>query len=383
MKELYNKYDYVIIGGGIFGVYAAIYLSRRKRKVCIIEKESELLRKASIVNQARLHAGYHYPRSYATAMIADEHKERFTQDHEQFINFKFNQYYAIDRFGSFTDSEQFKRFCNSLDIKCEVIEQHPLVDYRRIQELYNTIEYSFDPIMIAAYYKNILINSTQVDIMMMSHVIEAFNNAGQWFITVNDKATNKSVRLASSAVVNATYSGTNTTNRIFDIKPVKLMHEITEMAMIRSDMLKDFGLTVMDGHFVSIMPYGLSGLHSLSSVTYTHHKVSYEDEPTFDCQGKGNDCKPDLVNICNSCNERPRSNKNKMIRQLYQYIRKDVDLNYLYSMYTIKSKLQSSFIDDGRPTVISKMHSNPDFYCLFAGKINSIYEIEKFVSNEL
>jgi len=139
----------------------------------------------------------------------------------------------------------------------------------------------------------------------------------------------------------------------------------------------------MDGHFVSIMPYGLSGLHSLSSVTYTHHKVSYEDEPEFDCQGKDNTCRSDLISICNTCKARPRSNKNKMIGQVYHYLQDEVDLKYFYSMYTIKSKLQSSFIDDGRPTVISKMNSKPDFFCLFAGKINSIYEIEKFVSDEI
>ena len=35
--------------------------------------------------------------------------------------------------------------------------------------------------------------------------------------------------------------------------------------------------------------------------------------------------------------------------------------------------------DDSRPTEIIKLHTSPDFFYLFSGKINSIYEIEKVV----
>lgn len=378
-----KQYDYLIIGGGIFGVYAAIFLARRNLKVCLVEKEAELLKKASIVNQARLHAGYHYPRSFATAMIADEHKERFIKDHEKFINFEFEKYYAIDKYNSFTDSAQFVRFCNAIGIKCDKVKEHPLVNYRRIEDLFFTIEYSFDPIAIAEYYRRMLAETPGVDVLMTSAVSEAHSQSETWFATVQNIVDGAKVFIETPAVINATYSGTNTTNRLFGIEPVKLMHEITEMAMLHSSKLDNFGLTIMDGHFVSVMPYGQSGLHSLSSVTYTHHKVSYEDEPTFDCQGKDNNCQPNLINICNVCKARPKSNKNKMIKQIHHYLADGIDVNYQFSMYTIKSKLQSSFIDDGRPTIISKFNSNPDFFCLFAGKINSIYEIEKFVKDEL
>jgi hypothetical protein len=60
-----------------------------------------------------------------------------------------------------------------------------------------------------------------------------------------------------------------------------------------------------------------------------------------------------------------------------RYFSESVDFEYLFSYYTIKSKLQASYIDDGRPTEISMLSENPRFYCLFAGKINSIYEVEK------
>jgi len=66
---------------------------------------------------------------------------------------------------------------------------------------------------------------------------------------------------------------------------------------------------------------------------------------------------------------------------MYKYIPRSVKLDYIFSMFTIKSKLQACYIDDGRPTVISKLSSAPDYYCLFAGKINSIYEIERVIDD--
>ena len=113
-----QQFDYIVIGGGIFGCYAALFLAEKGGKVALIEKENHLFQKASLVNQARLHSGYHYPRSVATAAMSDEHKERFTLEHKAFVHTSFEKFYAIDRFGSFTDPQQFERFCAYLNIPC-------------------------------------------------------------------------------------------------------------------------------------------------------------------------------------------------------------------------------------------------------------------------
>jgi len=68
-----------------------------------------------------------------------------------------------------------------------------------------------------------------------------------------------------------------------------------------------------------------------------------------------------------------------MLAQMGQYFNEDVHFDYFFSYFTIKTKLKASYIDDGRPTEISKLRDKPQFYCLFAGKVNSIYEIEKIV----
>ena len=154
---------------------------------------------------------------------------------------------------------------------------------------------------------------------------------------------------------------------------------ISEIAFVHSSALANTGLTIIDGPFASYLPFGHSGTLSLSSVRYTHHKISYSSLPTFDCQEVNPSCKPDFISNCNICTARPASDYIKMIEQLKKYLRQDISLDYLHSSFAIKTNLKSSVPDASRPTEIIKLHTSPDFFYLFSGKINSIYEIEKVV----
>lgn len=375
-----EKFDFAIIGGGIFGIYAALYLHKAGYRICLIEKEAQLLKKASIVNQARLHSGYHYPRSVATAVMSNENKERFTADHHSFINFAFDQYYAIDKYGSFTDASQFHRFCSYLDIVCEETKGHPLFNNDRIEAVFKTVEYSFDPILLADYYRHQLAENPDIVIFNEAVLLNTIADSDAWVIEFLRHSNQENRRIEATQVINATYAGSNAVNRLFQVPEIDLMHEISEMAFVTSPQFDNLGLTIMDGPFASLMPYGLSGLLSLSSVAYTHHKVSYDNLPGFDCQLENRLCTPNGLSICNECAAKPKSNYRKMLAQIQQYFSPKVNFQYFTSYYTVKSKLKASFVDDGRPTEIAMLRENPRFYCIFAGKINSIYEIEKVIT---
>jgi hypothetical protein len=381
-----SKFDFVVVGGGIFGCYAALYLAGRGAKVALLEKESRLFQKASLVNQARLHGGYHYPRSIATAALSDEHKARFTAEHSDFIHRSFEKYYAIDRFGSFTDPRQFERFCERLGIRCERVEEHSLFNFNRLEALYRTEEHSFDPILLGNFYRQKVETTAGITLFTQTIVARAEATGAAWEIECAPPDAGppnpapRMFKLQTPAVINATYAATNGVNRVFGLGDLALTHEISEIAFVASPQFGDRGLTVMDGPFGSIMPYGRSGLLSLSSVAYTHHKISYDNLPRFDCQTLEDPaCRPEAPGICTECARRPPSNAQKMLAQMRQYFAEGVDFQHLFSYFTIKSKLKASHIDDGRPTEIAHLRSAPHFYCLFAGKINSIYEVEKVV----
>lgn len=393
-----EHFDAVVIGGGIFGCYAALYLAGQGRRVALLEKESRLFQKASLVNQARLHGGYHYPRSIATAALSDEHKERFTAEHRRFVHFSFEKYYAIDRFGSFTDAEQFERFCRHLQIRCERVSEHPLFNFNRLEALYRTEEYSFDPVLLREFYTHRVEQHPAIHVMKCVRLLTASSDGLEWvleyqfsdaqrqpdasepnFIPRNRDQT-LNFKLNSPIVINATYAATNAINRLFGVSQLDLTHEISEIAFVTSRQFRNMGLTVMDGPFGSIMPYGQSGLLSMSSVAYTHHKISYDNLPQFDCQtAEDPRCTPVAPGICTECPRRPASNAYKMLRQMQQYFSETVQFEPMFSYFTIKSKLKANYIDDGRPTEIARLSDKPRFYCLFAGKVNSIYEIEKIV----
>ena len=65
-KKLKDEYDVLIIGGGFYGVYIAEHLKNQGKSVLVVEKENDFLQRASLWNQARVHSGYHYPRSILT-----------------------------------------------------------------------------------------------------------------------------------------------------------------------------------------------------------------------------------------------------------------------------------------------------------------------------
>jgi hypothetical protein len=377
-----KKYDFLVIGGGIFGLYTASYLSKKNEKVCVVEKEASPMQKASIVNQARIHSGYHYPRSIATALISNEYKERFITDHKKFINKKYRKYYAIDKLASLTSSLQFEKFCNFLNIKCKEVSKIDYINFNRLDKLFLTEEFSFDPIMIAEYYKEKVRQDINVNLEVNTTIIEAERLNDSWLVTLYNHKNNEYKKIEAKSVINATYHSINSINKLFEMPSIKLMHEITEMAFVSVPKIKDIGLTIMDGQFCSIMPYGLSGLHSLYSVSYSVHSVDYHSEPKFNCQKINKNCLPNFISICNICKDKPISNNYKMQKQLANYLSEDVRIQYQFSMYAIRSKLQYNYIDDGRPTEVTKMNSKPEYYCLFSGKINSIYEIESKLDYE-
>ena len=73
--------DKLIIGAGLYGLYAALYCAKRGQQVEVLEMEEAPFTRATYINQARVHMGYHYPRSLSTAMKSAGYFKRFTEDY--------------------------------------------------------------------------------------------------------------------------------------------------------------------------------------------------------------------------------------------------------------------------------------------------------------
>lgn len=92
-----EQYDKIIIGAGLYGLYSAYFCAGRGQRVLVLECDDAPFRRATYINQARVHQGYHYPRSLSTAMKSAGYFARFNKDYGFCINREFQKVYATSR----------------------------------------------------------------------------------------------------------------------------------------------------------------------------------------------------------------------------------------------------------------------------------------------
>lgn len=138
----------------------------------------------------------------------------------------------------------------------------------------------------------------------------------------------------------------------------------------------------MDGPFFSVMPFGRTGLHSITTVSRTPHMTCYDPLPAFPCQKFNTNCIPEQTDNCNRCKTRPKTAFPEMIQIARKYLREGLDISYVKSLFTLKPILKTSEIDDSRPTIIRQYSCRPDFYTVFSGKINTMYDLDEILKKD-
>jgi hypothetical protein len=368
------KYDKIIIGAGIYGLYAALYCARREEKIVVLEYDEAPFMRATYCNQARVHMGYHYPRSFSTAIKSTHYFNRFNDDFGICIHKKFDQIYAISENFSWTNAEQYKKFCDSLDIKCEEVSVSRYFNPKTCDGAFLTEEYTYDADILKQYFLSELEKYKNVTIFYNVRIIDVKRNNDNYYIK-----TKEHEEFLSIFVLNATYASINQIINLFGFAPFSIKHELCEMIIVNvNDNFKKVGLTVMDGPFFSIMPFGKTEYHSLYSVNFSPHKTSYDTLPVFKCQESSDKyCSQNQLGNCNNCNAKPNSAWNYMSSLARKYVKSSLEFNYSHSLFSMKPILNMSEIDDSRPTVIKKHSENPYFISVLSGKINTIYDIDE------
>ena len=139
----------------------------------------------------------------------------------------------------------------------------------------------------------------------------------------------------------------------------------------------------MDGPFFSVMPFGKTRLHSLTSVSFTPHQTCREALPIFDCQATPSAlCSALQLNNCDLCPSKPQTAFAYMSQLSAKYLQPEYSFTYNRSLYSMKPILQASEIDDSRPTVIKKHTENPTFYSVLSGKINTVYDLDEVLDHD-
>lgn len=358
------QYDAVIVGGGFYGAAIAIYLTRQRglKRVLLVEREAALMQRASYHNQARVHNGYHYPRSFTTAYRSRINLPRFVRDWPQVVKQDFTKLYAIARRNSKVTTKQFERFCR--EIGAPIRPADPallnLFEPRLIEGVFEVEEYAFDSSKLAAWAKREL-EECAVELRFETRVMAIARGAAHTSrVRLDDR--HGTTEVTCSYVFNCTYSGLNQFAGDFPGTQTRLKQEITEMALMDvPPVLQELGITVMDGPFFSMMPFPARQLHTLSHVRYTPH-MHWADAPTLDPYGK----------LSNYARE---TRVDRMVRDVARYLPSMAQARYADSLFEVKTVLVKNEGDDGRPILFEKHAELPGCYSVLGGKIDNIYDV--------
>ncbi len=360
--------DTIVIGGGFFGSILAEHCANSGARVVLLEAGPELLGRASALNQARVHVGYHYPRSFLTAYRSRINAPRFTSDFKACIHDSFTHYYAIGRLWSNVTAAQFRRFCERIGapLNSPPAAVRKLFNPDLVEDVFQVPEYTFDVVRLRALMERRLAEAG-VEIRLGS-AARRVTRAGD-LLEVTVRAGDDEHVLRAARVFNCTYAGLNRLHAASGLPLVPLKHELTEMALVEPPSeLADAGVTVMCGPFFSLLPYPARGLCTLSHVRYTPH-LSWTDAP-----GEPLIAADALLRATGR-----RSAFPSMVRDAARFIPAMAGARQVDSLWEIKTVLPRSEMDDSRPILVSRDHGLPGFHCVIGSKMDNVYDMIEYL----
>jgi glycine/D-amino acid oxidase-like deaminating enzyme len=353
-------YDTIIIGGGFFGCSLAAHLQRPGQRTLVLERGGDLLLRASYANQARVHQGYHYPRNLTTGLRSAANFERFAKVYREAVVSDLVKLYAVARHNSTITAQQFWRFCEQIQAPIRPAAQHykELFDRDLIEDVFLVREYAFDARVLRNALRSTL-RAAGVEVELGVEVDRVRERAGGGIEVIGlDGQT-----WATATCYNCTYSQINTLLARSGLPTVGVKHEVAEIALCRpSPRLRNVGITVVDGPFFSLMPFPAEGLHSLSHVRYTPHhrlRVGSEDQDPY-----------------RFLEQRPfATNYPMMVRDASRYLAECGRLEYVRSLFEIKTVLLANEENDGRPILFRPDYGLSGFHVILGGKIDNVFDM--------
>ena len=371
----------VVMGGGFFGCATAIHLAQKGWSVDVLEQGAALMQRASYVNQARLHNGYHYPRSFQTAIRSRANMPQFCEVYPEAVFTEFLPLYAIARYDSKVSARGFAHFCKAsgIPLRRATAQDRSLFDHRLIEEVFEAVEPAFDARALLA----------QALKVMPTLGIRVHLNTRVTGVT-NALTTAQSLLVKTQAgdvfsapwVFNCTYAALNHVSGREGPPQMSLQHKISEVLLVKPPPeLKGRGITLMDGEFFSLMPFPARGLHSLTHVRHTHHVSWVENSQS------AQPVNPLLI-LENYLRAHPqgmagRSRGPWMIRDAQRFVPCIQNVKVVESLMEVKTLMTKTAVDDARPILFHRDAAMPGLVSIMGGKIDNIFDVLTYIDKLL
>ena len=371
----------VVMGGGFFGCATAIHLAQKGWSVDVLEQGNELMQRASCVNQARLHNGYHYPRSFQTAIRSRANMPQFCEVYPDAVFTEFRPLYAIARYDSKVSARGFAHFCKASGIPLQraTPEDRGLFDHRLIEEVFEAVEPAFNAqALLAQALKVMPALGIRVHLRTQVTGVASAPTEAQGLMV----KTHAGDGFRAPWVFNCTYAALNHVSGRQGPPKMSLQHKISEVLLVKPPPeLKGRGITLMDGEFFSIMPFPSRGLHSLTHVRHTHHLSWVEDNRS-----------PQPVNplliLEDYLNRHPlgkagRSRAPWMIRDAQRFVPCIQNVKVVETLMDVKTLMTKTVVDDARPILFHRDAAMPGLVSIMGGKIDNIFDVLTYIDKLL
>ncbi len=340
-----------IIGAGIFGCTTAIRLAKAGFRVDLYEKHSGICSAASGINQYRLHAGYHYPRSSNTVESCKKATPLFEEEYKEAIIGDLDHFYAIAKHKSFVTGDEYVRFLDRHNLSYEILQPNH-INHDAVSLVVKAEEKLFDPEKI---------KSTIYERLKEVGVNLYLNRELQ----VDDLDEHDKVVVATYASLNSCFGEKYELQREYQF-------EVCEKIVVSiPDELKGISTVVMDGPFMSFDPLGKTGLAVMGHVEHAIFKRSFGYMPEIP-----GDIAPMLNRgvISNPI----RTNADKFIEEGAHFMPALRAAKHQGSMFTIRTVLPRVEDSDARPTIVNALDDR--IITIYSGKIgNSVEAAENVI----
>lgn len=343
-----------VVGGGIFGVSAALELVERGHKVELFERSGDLLSAASGINQYRLHRGYHYPRSASTARECKATISSFVERYGSAVVDTFDHHYAVAGHDSLTSAAAFEARCQELDLELE--SSWPQVVRRGAMENCFRVAESL------------------IDIQVLRQLCWEYLRGGGVMVHLNTHAESHIVSQFDCTVFAAYASN----NELLDQIPEKRRHyqfEVCEKpVVILPPEYRDLSIVVIDGPFMCMDPLGRSGSHVLGHVVHAihHSNVGLAPEVPVHLQP--------LLNR-GTVKGPPATKFDRFVDVGKHFFNGFENVEHVGSMFTIRSVLPNLDATDARPTVVEQLSDR--VVRVFSGKLGTCVAAARKVADFL
>lgn len=304
-----------------------------------------------------------------TAYRSRQNYDRFREHYKDAIEDSFTKVYAVSRVFSKVTANQFEMFMKRIGAPLRAAPERigKLFNSNLTEKAWVVEECAFN---CSALRSKVREDMQQAGIeVRMGTVVERVEAADCGAIARLSDGS----EIECAMVFNATYSGLNRLTAASDLPLIPLKHELAEMALVKlPEPLEGISVTMMCGPFFSFMPFPSLGLTTLSHVRYTPHANWFENHRV----GSANPY------------ERLRSTPKEshfpmMVADASRYVPALRDAVQVDSLWTVKTLLPLSEVDDGRPILFQRDPKLPAVVHVMGGKIDNIFDVEDEVEELL